>query len=413
VKIAVWHNLPSGGGKRALYYHVRGLVQRGHVVEAWCPPTADPSYLPLRELIPEHVLPFVWERFDGRHAVARLIASYRNVVGKLEAMDRHCRNCAEQINLADYDLLFASSCMFFRVTSIARYVRIPTVIYLQEPYRALYEAEPELPWLALPKPPGGRRSVRYLKRFISNLVQVQGLRVQAREELLNARAFDAILCNSYFSRESIIRAYGLDAKVCYLGVDTNLFVNQRRTRESFVVGLGSIDPLKRPELVIAAIARLPQPRPDVVWIANTVDASHLEKVRQLAQSAAVRFRAEVGISDKEAVDLLNRAAVMVYAPRLEPFGLVPLEAGACGLPVVAVAEGGLRETIVDGVNGLVVEDDPGAIAQAIQRLLASPAYASQLGAAGCELVGRRWSLSASIDRLEQRLTETMRAKRVD
>src|SRR6266446_7167318 len=46
VKIAVWHNLPSGGGKRALYYHVRGLVERGHTVESWCPPTADQSYLP-------------------------------------------------------------------------------------------------------------------------------------------------------------------------------------------------------------------------------------------------------------------------------------------------------------------------------------------------------------------------------
>lgn len=413
MKIAVWHNLPSGGGKRALYHHVRGLVQRGHVVEAWCPPTADPSYLPLRELIPEHVVPFVWERFDGRHAVTRLIAPYRNAVGKLEAMDRHCRDCAEQINLGGYDLLFANACMFFRVTSIARYVRIPTVIYLGEPYRWLYEAAPELPWLALPKPPSGRWSIRYLKRFISNIVVVQGLRVQAREELLNARAFDLILSNSYFSRESIIRAYGLDAKVCYLGVATDLFVNQRRPRENFVVGLGAIDPLKRPELVIASIARLPQPRPEVVWIANMVNPSHLEKVRQLAQSAAVRFRPEVGISDKEVVDLLNRAALMVYVPRLEPFGLAPLEAGACGLPVVAVAEAGLRETILDGVNGLVVEDDPEAIAQAIQRLLANPAYASQLGAAGCELVGRGWSITASLDRLEQRLMQAMRAKRVD
>jgi len=35
MKIAVWHNLPSGGGKRALYHHVRGLVERGHRVESW------------------------------------------------------------------------------------------------------------------------------------------------------------------------------------------------------------------------------------------------------------------------------------------------------------------------------------------------------------------------------------------
>lgn len=413
MKIAVWHNLSSGGGKRALYYHVRGLVQRGHVLEAWCPPTADRSYLPLRELIPEHVVPFAWERFDGRHAIARLIAPYRNLVSKLEAMDRHCRDCAEQINLGGYDILFANACIFFRVTSISRYVRIPKIIYLQEPYRWLYEAIPELPWLALPKPPAGCWSIRYLKRFISNLVQVQALRVQAREELLSARMFDAILVNSFFSRESILRAYGLDAKVCYLGVDTNLFVNQRRARDTFVAGLGSIVPEKRLDVVITAIARLPQPRPALVWVANIAPPSHLENIQQLARTLGVSFRAEVGITDTAVVDILNRAAMLVYAPRLEPFGLAPLEANACGLPVVAVAEGGVRETITDGVNGLLVDDDPAAIAQAIQRLLGSPAYAAQLGAAGCELVSRRWSISASIDRLEQKLTAVMKARTVD
>jgi glycosyltransferase involved in cell wall biosynthesis len=413
VKIAVWHNLPSGGGKRALYYQVRGLVERGHLVEAWCPPTADRSYLPLHELIREHTVPFAWQPFAGRHAVARLIAPYRNVVDNLKAMDRHCRACADEINRGGYDILFANSCTFFRVTSIGRHVRIPRVVYLQEPYRWLYEAMPELPWLALPDPSGGRWSMRYLKRFISNLVQVQAHRVQAREELLNARSFDTILANSLFSRESMLRVYGLDAKVCYLGVDTTLFVNKHRPREHFIVGLGAIVPEKRLELAISAIGQLPQPRPELVWIANVAIPSHLERMQQLARTLQVRFRAEVGVTDAEVVDILNRAAMLVYAPRLEPFGLAPLEANASGLPVVAVAEGGVRETVVDGVNGLLVEDDPNAMAQAIQRLLQDPAYASQLGAAGAKLVSQRWSISASIDRLEQSLTAVMKRRRVD
>jgi hypothetical protein len=57
VKIAVWHNLPSGGGKRALYDHVTGLLARGHTVESWCPPTADQDFLPLGTLVVEHVVP--------------------------------------------------------------------------------------------------------------------------------------------------------------------------------------------------------------------------------------------------------------------------------------------------------------------------------------------------------------------
>ena len=57
MRIAIWHNLPSGGGKRGLYDHVDYLVATGHYVESWCPPSADQSFLPLRHLITEHVLP--------------------------------------------------------------------------------------------------------------------------------------------------------------------------------------------------------------------------------------------------------------------------------------------------------------------------------------------------------------------
>ena len=74
-------------------------------------------------------------------------------------------------------------------------------------------------------------------------------------------------------------------------------------------------------------------------------------MRSLAESHEVTFDARRSIDDSELVETLNRATAMVYAPRLEPFGLAPLEANACGLPVVAVAEGGVRETIIDGVNG--------------------------------------------------------------
>ena len=112
-------------------------------------------------------------------------------------------------------------------------------------------------------------------------------------------------------------------------------------------------------------------------------------------------------SHKDLIDLLNRAAMLVYWPRLEPFGLAPLEANACGLPMVAVAEGGVRETILDGVNGLLVDDDPTALARGIQRLFADPSYALRLGNGGGDLVNQRWPLRASIDRLEQRLSEVV------
>ena len=99
----------------------------------------------------------------------------------------------------------------------------------------------------------------------------------------------------------------------------------------------------------------------------------------------------------------DAALVMVYAPRLEPFGLAPLEANACGLPVVAVAEGGVRETIIDQVNGLLVDCNPAAMGATIQRLRDDPALARQLGAAGRKLVEANWGVEQATDRLERQL----------
>jgi len=409
VRIAIWHNLPSGGGKRALYNQIRGFLKRGHTVESWCPSTANQTYLPFGELIPEHVLPLTWMSHEKQTLWNRVVGSYQDRVSLLRAMDEHCRACAQQINEAGFDLLFAGACQFLRVTPIARSVRLPSLLYLQEPYRWLYEALPQLPWLARPAP--RRRTALSVYRSLKDLVHVQGLRIQAREEVENARAYGQVLVNSFFSRESVLRAYGLDARVCYLGIDNRTFVYKERPREPFVVSLGSMTAEKNARFLIEAISRLGDPRPPLVWVANAGITSHRREMEALASSLKVQFEIRVGISDAELVDVLNRAAMMVYAPRLEPFGMAPLEGNACGLPVVAVAEGGIRETIVDGVNGLLVEADPEAMAQAIRHLLEDDDHARALGEAGVRVVDERWSLEAAEQRLEEHLDRAVSSAR--
>ncbi len=407
MRIAVWHNLPSGGGKRALYYHVRGLVERGHSVEAWCPSTSDRNYLPLSEFITEHVVPF--DIPQRNNFVAELPG---DELRKAKALDQHCQRCAEEINRGDFDILFANSSVIHAVSSIGRYVKTKKVLYLQEPNRGLYEAGGDgLPWVAIPavtRPWMHPRS--YLRWFLGDLIHTHQLRILARDERLNASAFDLILVNSYFSRESLLRAYGLDSTVCYLGVDTQLFVNHRYPRENFVVSVGQLFLNKNVEFVIKAVAKIGVPRPRLVWIANRGVDWYYEKMRSLAESHRVTFEARARIDDNELVDILNRATAMVYAPRLEPFGLAPLEANACGLPVIAVPEGGVRETIIDGVNGLLVQHQPQAMARAIERLRDDKHLTAQLGNNGSELVREKWSVNAAVERLEMQLTQAATAQ---
>jgi len=404
MKIAVWHNLPSGGGKRALYDHVRGLVARGHIVEAWCPPTADRDYLPLSALIPEHVVELAWPEYRLTDKLGLTLVMER----RLAAMDAHCRACAEEIGRGGFDILFANACIFFRTTSIGRFVKIPSVLYLGEPYRWLYEALPRLPWLAPPRPTGSFLSPSRLKNAIADPRNIRNWRIQAREEVENAAAFSRILVNSYFSRESVLRAYGLDADVCYLGIDVDRFVDKNSARSNTLVGLGSVTPEKNVRLCIEAVATVASPRPNLVWVANVAKKGYLDEMRDLAMSLDVAFEVKIGISDSELLDTLNHAKAMLYAPRLEPFGLAPLEANACGVPVIAVAEGGVRETIIDQVNGLFVDNTPASMGAAISRLAADPDLARRLGINGRLTVKEKWGMSQAIDRLEQQFVRYAR-----
>jgi glycosyltransferase involved in cell wall biosynthesis len=416
MKIAVWHNLPSGGGKRALYYHVRGLVSRGHSVESWSSNLSDSTYLPLSEFITEHVVPLKIRpgRLAGITSRSKMLrGELRNQnLRELGALDEHCRRCAEEINRQKFDVLFANSSSIMGAAPIGRYVESAKVLFLQEPNRGLYEANANgLLWTA---PPPVRKPwirPRYLVRSLMNTIGVHQLRILAREELTNAKAFDRVLVNSFFSRESLLRAYGLDAAVCYLGVDTQLFVDQQRPREDFVVSLGEFAPHKGPEFVIRSVAEIPPPPPSLVWIGNNQNRAYGEAMESLAQSLGVNLDVRNKVSDSELVAALNRSAVMAYAPRLEPFGFAPLEANACGLPVVAVAEGGVRETVQDGVNGLLVEHDPAAMGSAIEQLLRDRAYAADLGKRGRQMAEEQWSLAAAVTRLEEQLSSVIIEKR--
>jgi len=413
VRIALWHNLPSGGAKRALYEQVKGLQRRGHRIESWCPSSADGDYLPLSDLVTEHVIPFDWQDPPSKGRVENLLYPYRSVQSQLAAMERVCSVCADQITAGGFDVLFSNSCRYFRAPPVGRMVgRLPKVLYAQEPYRWLYEALPALPWVL-----GGPTSAsqplrpRNSRSALRDWIRLQGLRLQAHEERANAAGFDRILVNSLFSRESVIRTYGLDADVCYLGIATEIFRPTGDARERFVISVGSETFEKGVDTAIHAIASIAKERrPPLVWVANIISPAHHEKMQALAHALDVAFDVRTRVTDTELVSLLNRSAVMIYVPRLEPFGLAPLEASACGTPVVAVAEGGIRESLTHMESALLIPGrDPVALGRAVLSLLDNPELAIRLGERGREAVRTNWTWDAAIDRLEGYLQSTAAA----
>ena len=109
------------------------------------------------------------------------------------------------------------------------------------------------------------------------------------------------------------------------------------------------------------------------------------RFRKVAEDLGIADRVHLlGAVDREHVPgLLRSASVVACCPWYEPFGLVAVEAMACGVPVVASAVGGLAESVVHGVTGMHVPPrDPGAIAQTLATLLADQGLRRRLGTAG-------------------------------
>ena len=104
-------------------------------------------------------------------------------------------------------------------------------------------------------------------------------------------------------------------------------------------------------------------------VGNSCDQKEKEYLTHLALKKGVDLEIKIFITDDELITLYNKAKVFVYASYLEPFGLGVLEAMACGTPVVAVKEGGVREIVIDGMTGILVDRDEKLFADAVESLL--------------------------------------------
>ena len=133
-----------------------------------------------------------------------------------------------------------------------------------------------------------------------------------------------------------------------------------------------------------------------------------------AQAAALGLAGQVEIrrspDDAELQALLARSRAVLYTPAQEHFGYVPLEAMAAGRPVVAVDAGGPTETVVDGATGFLRPPTAAAFADALHTLVADPAAADRLGAAGRARGEAQFSLDASGERLEAIAMEAARSR---
>jgi D-inositol-3-phosphate glycosyltransferase len=241
---------------------------------------------------------------------------------------------------------------------------------------------------------------------------------------------DRLVANTAEEAHQLTGLYGADpARIRTInpGVDLSVFRpgHQQRARQRLglparghvVVFAGRVQPLKAPDVVLRAVASLARSSPDlaegltVAFIGGPSGTGRADpdQLTELSSELGIAHlvRLEPPCPQPELADWYRAASVVMVPSYSESFGLVAVEAQACGTPVIAASVGGLRTAVRDGVSGILVDGhDPAAYARVLRGVLASPRLRDRLArGAVAHAAGFGWE--RTVDELLDTYAETL------
>ncbi len=399
MKLAFVHNHPSGGAARAV--HALGLqLAHRHEIDVFTLSSADEKFVSSADFARAvHVAPFhvrpPWRFMSYLNDLRRY--------GDLSTLEATYGDIARKIDGGAYDAVLVSACRYLQAPSVLAGLRTPTAYYCHEPPRRFLPA-------GYSTGGGPLRRYRRMRQLWHRPADAIIERLLRERDQRNVAAADVVLTNSYFTASLIASYYRREARVCYLGVDTAR-APRAKPQADYALSVGAIEHHKGFDFIIESVAALePDIRPPLMIVGNATNPDVKEHLQRLAHERGVRLTIRSDVSDDELGAAYAGARVFAYAPHHEPFGLAALEAMAAGLPVVAVAEGGVTESVVDGVNGITTPRDTARFADALARVLWEPNWARELGAAGRMRVEAYWTWDAAAKRVEDALALVARGR---
>ena len=180
-----------------------------------------------------------------------------------------------------------------------------------------------------------------------------------RFDVETARQVDHFIANSENVRGRIRRFWGAEAATIPPPVDTDFFSPAARAEaDDYYLIVSSLEPYKRVDLAVEAFRRLRRP---------LLIAGSGTQQRELRAQAPENVRFVGRVSDEQLRGLYRGCRALIF-PGLEDFGMVPVEAQACGKAVICYGRGGVTESVVDGATGIYFRaQEPEALAEAVER----------------------------------------------
>jgi D-inositol-3-phosphate glycosyltransferase len=287
----------------------------------------------------------------------------------------------------------------------------------------------EVACLLRPQLAGGWAHIAHTLGLVKNRTLAAGarpepaLRIRVEGEI--AQQADLLIASTAEESADLVTGYGADperVRVVPPGVDLSVFqpIDYGEARRKIGYGpgrmllfVGRLERLKGVEVAIRALALLRDRSHDDVRLvilgedSKDGDESEMERLKTVASEVGVRDQVDFlgSVAHHELPYFYSAADVCVMPSYSESFGLVGLEAQACGRPVVGADVAGLRSVVRDDVSGYLIDGhEPAAYAERIGRLLDNPELGQQMGRRG-RLLAQRFSWTRTADRLQQLFEE--------
>ncbi|RLA84532.1 MAG: glycosyltransferase family 4 protein [Epsilonproteobacteria bacterium] len=233
----------------------------------------------------------------------------------------------ESFDLSEYDLIISSS------WAVAKGVKTNDkqthICYCHTPIRYAWDLYDEY-----------TSNLKQPKKFLVE----KTLEYMRKWDIKTLDRVDCFIANSKFVAERIKRIYGRESTVIYPPVDVDKF-SLNTQKENFYLTASRLVPYKKVKLIVEAFSQMSDKKLVVIG-----DGEQYKDIEAIAKSCP-NIQVLGFCDDKILSDRMQKAKAFVYAA-VEDFGIVPIEAMACGTPVIALDEGGTAETVVNGINGV-------------------------------------------------------------
>jgi glycosyltransferase involved in cell wall biosynthesis len=218
---------------------------------------------------------------------------------------------------------------------------------------------------------------------------------QYRKDL---QQMDLVISNSENTKNRLLKHIGVNSEFIFPGANTNRF--KFIEQGDYYISWGRIEPLKRIPLILEAFAQMPDKKliicstgPLKDWLIDQIQSRNLKNIVY-----------EGLVSDERLAELVGKSLAGIYIPVDEDAGITQIEIMSAGKPVIGVAEGGIKETVIDAQTGVLIPANPTQedLIKAIKNL--SPAQALAMRSA-CEAQAAKYDTSVFFQKMNEKLSK--------